>query len=52
MNSPASRTEAKQAIQDRQRTWLQELVKETGLKVSQLAAEAGVSDIVEVGQQP
>jgi transcriptional regulator with XRE-family HTH domain len=44
MNSPASRTEAKQAIQDRQRTWLQELVKETGLKVSQLAAEAGVSD--------
>lgn len=44
VNSPPSRTEAKKAIQDRQRAWLQEIVNGTGLKLSQLAQEAGVSD--------
>lgn len=38
------RTEAKQEVQARQRAWLQEVVKATKLRPSQIASQAGVSD--------
>lgn len=38
------RTAAKQEVQARQRAWLQEVVKATALKPSQIAGVAGVSD--------
>lgn len=38
------RSQAKVELQTRQRAWLQEVVKSTGLKPSQIAGVAGVSD--------
>lgn len=40
----AKRSDTKQAIRERQRAWLHELVKATGKSASQLATGAGVSD--------
>lgn len=39
-----SRSEKRKAIQQRQREWLQEIVKATGLKLAQVAESASVSD--------
>lgn len=44
LSEPISRSQSKRAVQDEHRAWLQELVKAVGLKPSQLADKAGVSD--------
>lgn len=43
-NPPESRKAAKRAVLERQRAWLQQIVKSTGEKASTIAGQSGVSD--------
>jgi hypothetical protein len=44
VSEPSTRSQAKRELQERQRVWLQEVIKATGKKPSQIAGVAGVSD--------
>ena len=44
MSNSVARSQAKRDLQDRQRAWLEEIVRLTGKKPSQIADGAGVSD--------